>query len=82
MSSFLSSMRQRGLGHDATIAGYAHEEGRAVIICVNKWDAVEDKDKGSSPRTSATSSSSSSIRPSRSSPPRRGMEYRNSSADP
>ncbi len=23
---------------DATIAGYAHEEGRALIICVNKWD--------------------------------------------
>jgi GTP-binding protein len=23
---------------DATIAGYAHEGGRAVIICVNKWD--------------------------------------------
>ena len=26
------------LGADATIAGYAHEEGRAVILCVNKWD--------------------------------------------
>ncbi len=23
---------------DATIAGYAHEEGRGVILCVNKWD--------------------------------------------
>jgi GTP-binding protein len=33
------------VGHDATVAGYAHEEGRALIICVNKWDAVEDKDK-------------------------------------
>jgi GTP-binding protein len=33
------------LGHDATVAGYAHEEGRAVIICVNKWDAAENKDK-------------------------------------
>ena len=33
------------LSHDATIAGYAHEEGRAIILCVNKWDAVEDKDK-------------------------------------
>lgn len=33
------------LGHDATVAGYAHEEGRAVILCVNKWDAVENKDK-------------------------------------
>ena len=26
---------------DTTIAGYAHEGGRAVIICVNKWDQVE-----------------------------------------
>ena len=26
------------LGLDATIAGYAHEGGRALIICVNKWD--------------------------------------------
>ncbi len=25
---------------DATIAGYAHEAGRSVIILVNKWDAV------------------------------------------
>jgi GTP-binding protein len=30
---------------DATIAGYAHEEGRAVIIVVNKWDAMEGKSK-------------------------------------
>ena len=33
------------VGHDATVAGYAHEEGRCLIICVNKWDAVENKDK-------------------------------------
>jgi GTP-binding protein len=33
------------LGHDATVAGYAHEEGRGIILCVNKWDAVENKDK-------------------------------------
>ena len=26
---------------DTTIAGYAHEGGRAVIICVNKWDEVK-----------------------------------------
>jgi GTP-binding protein len=32
------------LGLDATIAGYAHEGGRAVIICVNKWDARKAKD--------------------------------------
>ncbi|HEX4169065.1 MAG TPA: ribosome biogenesis GTPase Der [Bryobacteraceae bacterium] len=30
---------------DATIAGYAHEEGRAVIIVANKWDAVGEKSK-------------------------------------
>ena len=28
------------LGLDATIAGYAHEGGRAVILCVNKWDQM------------------------------------------
>ena len=28
---------------DATIAGYADEEGRALILCVNKWDAAGDK---------------------------------------
>jgi GTP-binding protein len=33
------------VGSDATIAGYAHEEGRAVILVVNKWDAVDDKGK-------------------------------------
>jgi GTPase len=30
---------------DATIAGYAHEEGRAVILVVNKWDAVGETGK-------------------------------------
>jgi GTP-binding protein len=29
------------VGLDATIAGYAHEGGRAVIVCVNKWDEVQ-----------------------------------------
>ncbi|HYZ82880.1 MAG TPA: ribosome biogenesis GTPase Der [Bryobacteraceae bacterium] len=33
------------LGHDATVAGYAHEEGRSIILVVNKWDALENKDK-------------------------------------
>jgi GTP-binding protein len=28
---------------DATIAGYAHEGGRAVIVCVNKWDEAHGK---------------------------------------
>ncbi len=35
------------LGADATIAGYAHEEGRAVILCVNKWDLHGEKGKRS-----------------------------------
>ncbi len=33
------------LGLDANIAGYAHEAGRAVVIVVNKWDAVEGTGK-------------------------------------
>jgi len=33
------------LGLDATIAGYAHEEGRALILCVNKWDVSKEKSK-------------------------------------
>jgi GTPase len=33
------------LGADATIAGYAHEEGRAVVLVVNKWDLVTDAQK-------------------------------------
>ncbi len=36
------------VGLDATIAGYAHEEGRPIVLCVNKWDAVEKKDKRTS----------------------------------
>ncbi len=30
---------------DATIAGYAHEEGRGVILCVNKWDTLPEGGK-------------------------------------
>jgi GTP-binding protein len=33
------------LALDATIAGYAQEEGRAIILCVNKWDAAKEKSK-------------------------------------
>lgn len=29
------------VGLDSTIAGYAHEGGRALIICVNKWDEIK-----------------------------------------
>lgn len=30
---------------DSKIAGYAHEAGKACVIVVNKWDAVEKDDK-------------------------------------
>ena len=30
--------------HDKHIAGYALEEGKGIIIVVNKWDSVEEKD--------------------------------------
>ena len=31
--------------HDKHIAGYAIEAGKPIIIVVNKWDAIEDKDE-------------------------------------
>ena len=31
--------------HDKHIAGYALEAGKAIVIAVNKWDTVEDKEK-------------------------------------
>lgn len=31
--------------HDKHIASYALEAGKAIIIVVNKWDVIEDKDK-------------------------------------
>ncbi|MFN3197004.1 MAG: ribosome biogenesis GTPase Der [Bradymonadia bacterium] len=30
---------------DARILGYVHEKGRALILAVNKWDAIEKDDK-------------------------------------
>ena len=33
------------LALDATIAGYAHEGGRGVIVCVNKWDLISEGKK-------------------------------------
>ena len=36
----------QGFGEqDSKIAGYAHEQGKGCIICVNKWDLVEKDDK-------------------------------------
>jgi GTP-binding protein len=31
---------------DANIAGYAHDAGCSIILLVNKWDAVENKETG------------------------------------
>src|SRR5207237_3788504 len=31
---------------DATIAGYAHESGRSLILVVNKWDALQHSAQG------------------------------------
>jgi GTP-binding protein len=33
------------VGLDANIAGYALEDGRSVIICVNKWDVSKEKNQ-------------------------------------
>jgi len=35
------------VGLDATIGGYAHEEGRAIICCVNKWDLRKARERES-----------------------------------
>lgn len=35
-----------GVTHqDAAVAGYAHQQGRPLILVVNKWDAAPDKNK-------------------------------------
>ena len=39
---------------DATIAGYAHESGRSVIVLINKWDLVTDKRTDGKPPASRT----------------------------
>ncbi len=39
---------------DATIAGYAHESGRSVIVIVNKWDLVTSGQKKSGRDSKAT----------------------------
>ena len=39
---------------DATIAGYAHESGRSVIIIVNKWDLVTSGQKKAGRDSKAT----------------------------
>ena len=39
---------------DATIAGYAHESGRSVIIVVNKWDLVARQKEDETTRRATT----------------------------
>jgi len=39
---------------DATIAGYAHESGRSVIVIVNKWDLVTSGKKKAGRESKAT----------------------------
>ena len=40
----LTDATDLGVDQDARIAAQAEERGRAVILCVNKWDLVEDKE--------------------------------------
>ena len=40
----LTDPAQLGVDQDARIAAQAEERGRALIICVNKWDLVQDKE--------------------------------------
>ncbi|HWZ83682.1 MAG TPA: ribosome biogenesis GTPase Der [Terriglobales bacterium] len=42
---FLVDATEGASGLDASIAGYAHESGRSVIIVVNKWDLVMSGEK-------------------------------------
>jgi len=39
---------------DATIAGYAHESGRSVIVMVNKWDLITSGQKKAGRETKAS----------------------------
>ena len=40
----LTDATELGVEQDARIAAQAEERGRAVILCVNKWDLVSDKE--------------------------------------
>jgi GTP-binding protein len=42
---FMVDATEGASGLDASIAGYAHESGRSVIIVVNKWDLVMSGEK-------------------------------------
>jgi GTP-binding protein len=56
---------------DATIAGYAHESGRSVIIVVNKWDLITSGQK-----RSASQSKASRMRDSKRPADREAYEYK------
>jgi GTP-binding protein len=47
---------------DAHIAGFILEAGRALVVAVNKWDAVDDYQRERSSGTSRASSPSSTSR--------------------
>jgi GTP-binding protein len=40
----LSDVSELGVEQDSRIAAQAEERGRAIILCVNKWDLVKDKE--------------------------------------
>ena len=40
----LTDVSDLGVEQDARIAAQAEERGRAIILCVNKWDLVKDKE--------------------------------------
>ncbi len=42
---FVIDASEGPLALDTTIAGYAHEEGRAIVIAINKWDAAKERSK-------------------------------------
>lgn len=42
---FMVDATEGASGLDASIAGYAHESGRSVIIVVNKWDLIMSGEK-------------------------------------
>ncbi|MBI3478363.1 MAG: ribosome biogenesis GTPase Der [Acidobacteria bacterium] len=42
---FMVDATEGASGLDASIAGYAHESGRSVIIVVNKWDLITSGEK-------------------------------------
>jgi GTP-binding protein len=50
---------------DASIAGYAHESGRSIIIVVNKWDLVLHSEKISGKETTARQTKAQRMRESK-----------------